>query len=280
MKVRFLFAAAALLAAGGAMGLIAASAAQAAPVELLPHRAVYDLSLSRTTPVRGIEGARGRIVYEGGGSACEGYTSSFRQVVQMEGSEIGTRLTDVRSTTFEEPGGKGFRFVIDRMLPGEPPGRTEGKTGTGGEAATVRLSKPKPGTVALPQGVTFPANHTRVLIEAAKAGDTTHTVKTYDGSDEGQAIYETTTIIGRAIRADVAAEAGDAGLLKSMSGMARWPMVISYFKAGSADMNPVYTMTMELYENGVARALRLDYGGLALDGKLAGLELGKMPKCD
>ncbi|MGL4324605.1 MAG: cell envelope integrity EipB family protein [Beijerinckiaceae bacterium] len=267
-----------LLSALLSLGLL--SSAQGAAAEVVPHKALYDLTLLRANSVRGVEDVKGRIAFEGGGSACEGYTATFRQVLRMSGSEMETRLTDVRSTTFEEPGGRNFRFVIDKFLNGKEDGRAEGRTVTGNSGSVVRIAKPKANEVALPADISFPTHHTKALIEAAKAGATTHTTKTYDGSDDGRAIYETTAVIGKAIYADVAADAADAAMVKPMSGMARWPMVISYFKAGSADMNPAYTMTMELYENGVARGLRLDYGALALKGDLVTLELGKMPKCE
>lgn len=255
--------------------LVAGSPALGQVKDLTPHKGVYDLVLDRGNAVRGVEDVKGRIVFEAGGSACEGYTATFRQVVRMTGSEMPERLTDVRSTSFEEPGGKNFRFVIEKFLNGQPDGRTEGKTADG----KVRLTRPKPGDVALPADITFPAHHTLALIAAAKAGDTTHTTKTYDGSDEGRAIYDTTTVIGKPIRADVADDAPDAAQTKALNGITRWPIIISYFKYGSDEMNPVYTMSMELYENGVARALRLDYGTLALKGTLSSLEMGKLPKC-
>lgn len=263
----------AIIATGLPMSVLP-MAAQA--LEIAPHKGVYDLVLDRGNAVRGVEDIKGRIVFEGGGSLCDGYTATFRQVVRMTGSEMPERLTDVRSTSFEEPGGKSFRFVIEKFINGQPDGKTEGKTAGDGQ---VKLTRPKPEDVALPAGVTFPTHHTRALIEAAMAGDSTHTTKTYDGSDEGRAIYDTTSVIGKPIRADVAADAPDAAQVKSLSGLTRWPVIISYFKHGTGDMNPAYTMSMELYENGVARALRLDYGTLALKGTLSALELGKMPKC-
>lgn len=244
-------------------------------LELQPHKGVYDLALDRSNAVRGIEDVKGRIVFEGGGSVCDGYTTTFRQVVRMSGSEVPERLTDVRSTSFEESGGKGFRFVIEKFLNGQPDGRAEGRT----DGQIVKITRPKAGETALPNGVTFPNHHTRALIAAAQAGESTYTTTTYDGSDEGRSVYDTTAVIGKPIRADVAADAADAAFLKPLAGMTRWPVIISYFKAGSGDMNPVYTMSMELYENGVARALRLDYGAIALKGTLSALEIGKMPKC-
>ena len=65
----------------------ASASAQAAraPVRLVPHRAVYDLSLARSNDSRrGVDEARGRIAFDFGGDACEGYTLNYRQVTVMD----------------------------------------------------------------------------------------------------------------------------------------------------------------------------------------------------
>mgnify|MGYP000974783476 CR=1 FL=1 len=147
----------------------------------------------------GVEGARGRIVFEISGSACEGFASSFRQVVQMESSAAGSRLMDVRSTSFEDGEGKGYRFRIDRVINRAEQAPTEGRTRAEGDALAVQLARPKQEKIELPKDVLFPSFHTKALIEAAEAGQTTLSAKTYDGSDEGQAIYDTFAVIGRPI---------------------------------------------------------------------------------
>ena len=50
-------------------------------------------------------------------------------------------------------------------------------------------------------------------------------------------------------------------------------MTISYFDQRgrprqSGEQTPVYAITFELYENGVSRALLLDYGDFVIDGKM------------
>ncbi len=53
-------------------------------VLLAPHRAVYDLKLSKSHGSRGVEAVRGRILYDFSGNACEGYELKFRQVSELE----------------------------------------------------------------------------------------------------------------------------------------------------------------------------------------------------
>jgi hypothetical protein len=260
--------------------LLAAPAAFAETATLAPHRAIYDLSLLRSSESRGVDSARGRIVFEINGSSCEGFASSFRQVVQMDSSEGGPRLLDVRSSSFEEAGGKGYRFQIDRTLNQAPQSVTEGRTRAAGEGLAVEITKPKTDRVELPQGVVFPSFHTRALIEAALAAKTTLEAKTYDGSDDGQAIYDTFAVIGSALP-----PGGDAleepARNAALADLRRWPVTISYYKAGAGDRTPVYVMSMELYENGVSRNLKLDYGMMALKGEMARLDFSKpSPRCE
>src|SRR6478752_2163997 len=55
----------------------AAAETAKAPILLTPHRAIYDLSLLRSTGSKGVEAARGRIAMEFGGDACDGYTMKY-----------------------------------------------------------------------------------------------------------------------------------------------------------------------------------------------------------
>ena len=56
-------------------------------------------------------------------------------------------------------------------------------------------------------------------------------------------------------------------------------MTISYFTAGSGDQRPAYAISFELYENGISRALKLDYGDFALKGELQSLDILPATPC-
>ena len=49
--------------------------------------------------------------------------------------------------------------------------------------------------------VVFPTEHMRLLIEAARAGKTLLEVAVYDGSEHGEKIYQSLSVIGTAHRA-------------------------------------------------------------------------------
>ena len=89
-------AAAALGPGGGAL---------AANGPFLAHQALYDLSLVKSRS-NSINSARGRILYNFAGSSCEGYTSEFRQVSELNSGEGKITLSDLRSNSWEDAGGK------------------------------------------------------------------------------------------------------------------------------------------------------------------------------
>src|SRR5471030_2875507 len=97
----------------------AAAAPPADKVLLAPHRAVYDLKLSKSHGSRGIQAVRGRILYDFSGNACEGYDLKFRQVSELESGEGKAALSDLRSTTWEDGAAKKFRFNSQNKLDDE-----------------------------------------------------------------------------------------------------------------------------------------------------------------
>src|SRR3974390_2632674 len=65
----------------------AKTAPSADKVLLVPHRAVYDLTLSKSRGSRGVQAVRGRILYDFSGNACDGYELEFRQVSELDSGE-------------------------------------------------------------------------------------------------------------------------------------------------------------------------------------------------
>ena len=250
--------------------VLASSVHAAEPVRLAAHRAIYDLSLVEGGGARGVEAAQGRIVIEFTGNPCEGYASNYRQVTVLESGETGSKTSDMRNATFEDDAGRSFRFRTDS--------NSNGKSETvDGDAATdpngaiaLRLKQPAPHRQSLPNGTLFPTAHMKRLIEAARAGETTLEAKVYDGSEDGRKVYDTLAVIGRRI------EPGSNDGLEAASQqekLPRWPVTLSYFSRERGEGTPIYTLSFEVFEDGVSRALRLDYGQFALKGELTALEL-------
>jgi hypothetical protein len=248
-------------------------------VRLTPHRVVYDLALINGGGSRGLVAARGRIAFEFTGDSCEGYALNFRQVTVMEGGETGTRTSDLRTTTFESGDGKTLQFRTDSQMDGTARGAVEGTAEREPGGLAVRLKQPKRETLSFAEEALFPTAHMKRLIIAARAGETTLGIKVFDGSDDGRKVYDTLAVIGRRMEPGHGENLEPAARQDGLLRLPRWPITLSYFAPGEGERTPIYTMAFELYENGVSRALRLDYGEFALRGDLQTLQLHPETAC-
>jgi hypothetical protein len=263
--------------------LCASSAALAQTSPVLPlasHRAAYDISLadasgrtrsSAQTPIS----ATGLIAYEFHGSACEGYTSNFRQMTEMERSEGEPVSMQVNATSFEEGSGKSMRFQVDSEGAQDTPPVAGTATRGDGDDLRVVLTKPKAQSLDFGHDVLFPTQHIERLIEAAKEGGGAMQARVYDGSDTGAKIFATMSVIGK----EATKPADDAKTASALGAIRRWPVVISYFNEAATDAPPEYTLSFDLYENGVSGSLKLDYGAFALLARLRKLEILPAAAC-
>jgi len=248
------------------------------PAPFASHRAVYDLTLAKSTGASAPASARGRIAFDFSGSACEGFVTTFRQVTEMQPSEGDSRTSDMRSTTWEDGPAKTLRFKIETLVNGRVSETVDGtaQKADDGEAFSINLRAPKAAKQDLAIAPLFPTEQARHLVAAAKEGKHTYEAKVFDGSDGGMKVYDTLTVIG-----PQATGAPDDPALHegSMAGMPRWPVVVSYFEEGKPDGAPNYVLAFDLYENGVSGNLRLDYGDFVLAGKMSKFDLLPEKKC-
>ena len=244
---------------------------------LVSHRAVYELTLAKSVGSKSPTAAHGRIAFDFTGSACDGYVQNFRQLTELQPAEGPTRVSDMHSATYEDADGRNFDFKMQTSIDSGTPESVDGKAW---KSATghllVNLNKPTHGKFELDSRVVFPTEHLKRILAAAEAGENLLEVKVYDGSETGEKVYETTTYIGHPI-ADPAVE--KAAHIPELDNIRRWPVSISYFEGGKKDDAPSYILSFDLYENGISRALRLDYGDFVLAGEMSSLELLNEPAC-
>jgi hypothetical protein len=244
-------------------------------LELADHRATYNVTLYKSIGTKSPTSARGRVSYEFTGSACDGYSQVFRQVTQLQPAEGATRLSDMRSATFEDADGKNFSFDVKSTLDDNPPDVVDGNASKKNDLLAIHISKPTAQTIDVGDEVLFPTAHLKRILAAAAAGQHILAAKVFDGSDDGKKVYDTT--IGRPIVGN--ADDMGAAHIVAMDSMTRWPVSISYFEEDKKDGEPAYSLGFELYENGVSRALRFDYGDFVLGGELSSLEMLPMKRC-
>ncbi|MCB1394029.1 MULTISPECIES: cell envelope integrity EipB family protein [unclassified Nitrobacter] len=251
----------------------ASAAHAAAGVSFLSHQALYNLSLVKSRGSTSLDSARGRIFYRFSGNVCEGYTSDFRQVSEMNNGEGKTTLSDMQSTSWEDAEGKTYRFKIMTRMDESGQSEVDGVAERNGDKITVKLKRPVAKTFTVDGKAVFPTEQIRRIIAAAKEGKSLLELTVYDGSDNGQKVYNTFSVIGKPIRGEGTASSSDPSTANNqMKALTRWPVTVSYYERDAAHTNgeqtPNYAMSFELFEDGVSRALVLDYNDFVISGKM------------
>lgn len=271
-------------ALGGALWIFPAEAFAAGEtsVQLAPHRAIYDITLDKSRSGAGLTGLTGRMVYELTGSSCEGYTQSMRFVTRMTNEEGSDTLSDLRSSSTEEPGGKTFHFSSSQYKNEKLEEQVAGDAARDNGAIKVELNRPRKTNLKFETKALFPIQHSIALLDAARAGRTLFTADLYDGSEKAEKVYATTAAIGRKLAPGYNKSLAAVKNAEVLDPLAAWPVSISYFETGkdNQDATPSYELAFVFYENGVSRRLFIDYGDFSIRGELKELTFLPVNKCE
>ncbi len=274
--------------AGVAIAATVAATALSAPAQatglnmpFAPHRAVYEMQLDETSAGKNIAGVEGRMVFDISGSTCDGYKLENRMVTRIVDAEGVEVVSDIRSSTWEDPKGDKFHFTSSQYLNDQLTDNLEGEAHreTPGGPIVIMLEAPREAQLRIEEAAKFPTQFSLDILDAARAGERVVQTNVYDGSETGDKLFATTTFIGQVVTPD----AEDASSLQGedrLAGLRSWPVSISYFEAGGPNESiPSYQLSFRLYENGVSRKLRIDYGTFALKGELSLLEFYETDQC-
>ncbi|MEP3277086.1 MAG: cell envelope integrity EipB family protein [Stappiaceae bacterium] len=274
------------LAMAGVLGITLwtdqANALTGKPV-LHAHRAIYDMSLGESDDTSGISGVTGRMVFEFSGSACEGYTVNFRFLTRIESDEGASRVTDLRTSSFEKGDGGAFQFInktyIDKVLAEESHGQAE----RDGDEISVDLERPKKEKFGVQKTALFPTEHLLEIISKAQQGTNFLQADVYDGSEDGHKVFATTSVIGGIkSRVQPVNDENEVGV-GALEGMKYWPVTIAYFDLENerqGETTPIYELEFELFENGVSGGLNMKYGDFTVRGELKEIEFLASEKCE
>jgi hypothetical protein len=193
-------------------------------------------------------------------------------------------LSDLRSTSWEDGAGKSYHFKVDARMNDSDSTPVDGVAERVGDHITVKLKQPVSKSFTLDGSTVFPTEQVQRIIEAAREGKSVLELMVYDGSDNGEKVYNTLSVIGQPITGDRTVAAPDPSTANEvMKSLTRWPVTVSYYdrdaKAKDGEQTPVYAMSFELYENGVSRALVLDYNDFVISGALGKFEVKDTKPC-
>ncbi len=253
-------------------------------IVLAPHRAVYELTLASARGGQGMTSVLGRMAYDLVGSACEGYTQNMRFVTRMSYQNGNTSVADLRSSTWEDGPGTKFRFDSTQFRNEKATDATSGDAARLGatEGVKVDLSKPERKSINLPSRVHFPVQHTIALLQAARAAKASFRADLYDGAEKGEKVYDTVAALGRVQAPGSNRKLPQIANVDRLNGLRAWPVSIAYYEPRNEgrDALPIYEISFLMFENGVSRKLRIDYGEFVLEGELTNILFHEPSKCE
>jgi hypothetical protein len=250
----------------------------AAAMSIRPHRAVYDLSLVRSEQNSNISGADGRMVMEITGSACEGYSTNFRRVMELKPNEGDVRFYDNQVASWESGDGLSLELSDKQYVNNRLESDTRIKATLQGRGSEGHGTIEQPfSEFTLPAGTLFPMAHQIHVMEKAGKAEDRDVSFLFDGGS-GAKTFKVISFIGKRKEGQGAAAANE-----QLADIPSWPLTISFFelaqKPDTGEELPAYQLSFPLYENGVAGELTLDYGDYVMSGKLTSLELLQQQDC-
>ena len=171
--------------------------------------------------------------------------------------------------TWEAEDGSHFKFNTFRKVDDELVENIRGSARRIGSLTQVIYQKPESKSADLPEGVLFPVQHMKGLLEAAESGEHMFPRIVFDGSST-EGASEINTFMGAK-----KVKAGNPGAEEAhqFANQPFWPIRFAVYGLGETAYEPLYSTTQELLPNGIMKQYVIDNDGVKLRGTLERVEL-------
>ena len=248
--------------------LCAASSVAANAQGLIPHRAVYDVSLKRISQNDGVRGARGTMVFIIA-DQCDGYTLEKTMKMDMAFSSGVYNMIDQRFASWEAKDGRSSTFRMEIIENGKLSRSHRGRIDLINDGSG-KITIESDGTTSfeLPPGTLLSTTHLVSVLESARAGEHFLSKLVIDGSfDDGP--YQVTVVIGTPQSEPATLEKHD---LHEIGRGPHWPVGMAYFPYATSEDLPEYEVSVDLVRGGIAQAMIQDFGDFSLGFELVYIE--------
>tara|TARA_R110000796_G_scaffold248867_1_gene376130 strand:- start:108130 stop:108978 length:849 start_codon:yes stop_codon:yes gene_type:complete len=239
---------------------------------LVSHTAEYNFKMSRSDQGSSIVDATGALGYRFE-KVCDGWITEMQQIMILQGTE-GTPINSAFSMTqWENFDGTRYRFRMRDYLNGTKVDEVVGDAVRESDGVKVTYEQPVEVVDELPADTMFPTQHSIQLLARAEEGEKFANDLVFDGSGDAPT-NRVAVVISDAKTVDSSA--------KDQSGLTKVPfhrMNLAYYPLGEAENGPTTEMAVDLARNGVAHALRFDYGDFAVLGTLDKVTELPAPDC-
>lgn len=243
--------------------LLAVFCGAAAPVlaDLLPHRAVYTLSLGMGSAMTG---GAGRMSYEIK-DVCDGWAIDLKVDLALASEDGSMHRLGWSQVTWEAKDGSRFRYFMRELADDEETSRRRGEARRDKPDDEVRVTAdlPERGEFDLPPGVMFPMQHTAALIAGSAAGENYLLAKMFDGSVGDHAIE-----VGAAIGAKSSDWKNPGKSADDLAKVDSFPVALAFFISESPEGLPDTEQRQRLYTNGVIAHLDFTVGEINVQARL------------
>jgi hypothetical protein len=248
-------------------------------IELVPHRAVYAMTLNSTKLGGGVTGASGNMIYKFSDS-CDGWTVENKTVLTFAYSDGSPVATTWDFVTWESKDGQHYRFRVRSTRDGEVSDEIDGVASHDGRGGLVKFTLPEEKTMHLPKGTLFPTEHTVKLLETAQKGDHMLERVLFDGTG-ADGPFDVNALIGKPVpaNANISPAAANPAVNASLLSAPSWRMQMAFFPRDGGDPTPDYEVALRYYVNGVADEVIQSFGNFSLKGTLEKLEPLPKPEC-
>lgn len=242
---------------------------------VMPHRALYKMSLDSVRNGSQVQGADGVMYFEWA-DACDGWTVEQRLNLSLNrGEDFNVEIKSVY-TTWELKDGTKYRFNYRNTVNGVVKDEYRGTAvlDAPGQKGLATYTYPEHKEIQLPVGSYFPTAHTMALVNAAIAHKPLFGATVFDGTDE-HGMSMISAVIGP--QKDVSDAAARTGLGQTPA--IAWPIRMAFFPYDQEEATPDYEMDTTILPNGVSEFMLMDYGEFRLRGALQKVEPLSKPDC-
>lgn len=243
-------------------------------VDLVPHKAIYEMRLGRVRSGGDIAGARGSMYMEMVRS-CVGWTVKHRFQLTLVNNEGNRIVTDSNYSSFESFDGLTYKFTTRTTRDGRVTEDIQGnsKLTSRGGVGHVDFARPKGVLFDLPKGTLYPTEHIVQLIAGARRGQSRVFKVVFDGQSKDGPL-EVNAFIG-----DYRAKAPAKWVKNKLTNRPSWSLRLAFFPIASSKAEPQHEVGLRVFDNGVADEFEWDWGTFTVEGNLKLLEGLPQPKC-
>lgn len=245
----------------GLFFLTAALIAGPASADLLPHRAIYTLSIGAGSAM---SGGAGQMRYEIK-DVCDGWAVDLKVDLTLASEDGAFHRLGWNQVTWEAKDGSRYRYFMRELADNEETARRRGEARRDGPAAAPRVTAdlPQRNEFDLPAGVLFPMQHTEAMIAASAAGENYVLADMFDGSVGDHAIE-----VGAGLGPSSTGWKNPGKASEALKDAPSFPVALAFFISEAPEGLPDTEQRQRLYTNGVIGHLLFTVGDIQVQARL------------